>query len=224
VRLAPAVLALVLALGVAPACGGDDSSSSAAGGETAATSQAQGTECEPAEGKTKPDGTLSAPTEKLDPNKTYSLVFDTNCGSFTVELDQKLAPKTTASLVSLANQDFFDDTMFHRIVPGFVIQGGDPTASGLGGPGYKTVDPPPQTAKYTHGVVAMAKAGNEAPGTSGSQFFVVTADDAGLPPDYAVVGKVTAGLDVVDKIGTLGDAAEHPTETVVIEDVAVETS
>jgi peptidyl-prolyl cis-trans isomerase B (cyclophilin B) len=224
VRLAPAVLALVLALGVAPACGGDDSSSSAAGGETAATSQSQATECEAAEAKTKPDGTLSAPTEKLDPNKTYSLVFDTNCGSFTVELDQTLAPKTTASLVYLANQDFFDDTMFHRIVPGFVIQGGDPTASGLGGPGYKTVDPPPQTAKYTHGVVAMAKAGNEAPGTSGSQFFVVTADDAGLPPDYAVVGKVTDGLDVVDKIGTLGDATEQPTETVVIEDVAVETS
>ena len=219
------LVALALALGLAPACGGGDDSASDEGGETtAATTQGQATVCERAEGKTKPDGTLSAPTEKLDPDKTYSLVFDTNCGSFTVELDQKLAPNTAASLVSLAENDFFDDTMFHRIVPGFVIQGGDPTSSGLGGPGYKTVDVPPQTAKYTHGMVAMAKAGQEAPGTSGSQFFVVTADDAGLPPDYAIVGKVTDGLDVVDEIGTLGDAAEQPTETVVIEDVAVETS
>jgi peptidyl-prolyl cis-trans isomerase B (cyclophilin B) len=214
------LLAAVLALA---ACGGGDDSDAESATTAAATGTSSST-CEPAEVKAKPDGTLSAPTEKLDPDKTYTLDFETNCGSFTVELDQKLAPNTTASLVYLANEDFFDGIAFHRIVPGFVIQGGDPTASGLGGPGYKTVDAPPQTVKYEQGVVAMAKAGNEPAGTSGSQFFVVTAEDAGLPPDYAVVGKVTDGLDVVDKIGTLGDASEQPTEPVVIRDVKVETS
>ncbi len=78
--------------------------------------------------------------------------------------------------------------MFHRIVPGFVIQGGDPTQSGNGGPGYSTVDTPAQDTTYTQGVVAMGKTASEASGTAGSQFFVVTAQDAGLPPDYAVVG------------------------------------
>ena len=116
---------------------------------------------------------------------------------------------------------YFDGTVFHRIVPGFVIQGGDPTGTGGGGPGYKTVDKPPASTRYTHGVVAMAKTQAEAPGTSGSQFFVVTARDAGLPPDYAVLGKVVQGLDVVDRIGKLGDVNERPTELVQIEHAAV---
>ena len=120
-----------------------------------------------------------APTAPLDASKTYTLTFETNCGSFTVTLDPELAPKTTASLVALAKDGYFDDTIFHRVVPGFVIQGGDPTQSGSGGPGYSTVDVPPSDAAYTKGVVAMAKAGTEAPGTAGSQFFVVTGEDAG---------------------------------------------
>jgi cyclophilin family peptidyl-prolyl cis-trans isomerase len=214
----PLVTALLLA-----GCGGGDESAQDTPATTAGGVQSSRT-CEAAQKKTKPNGTLSAPKEELEPGKTYSLEFDTNCGSFTVQLDQKLAPKTTASLVYLARRGFFDGTAFHRIVPGFVIQGGDPTASGLGGPGYQTVDPPPRNAKYTHGVVAMAKAGNEPAGTSGSQFFVVTSEDAGLPPDYAIVGKVTDGLGVVDKIGALGDVSEQPTEPVVIRDVRVETS
>src|SRR5207244_5060037 len=93
---------------------------------------------------------------------------------------------------------------------GFIIQGGDPTASGTGGPGYLTVDKPPASARYTHGVVAMAKTPRQTAGTSGSQFFVVTGDDAQLPPEYALLGKVVKGLDVVDAIGKLGDP---PTET-----------
>jgi cyclophilin family peptidyl-prolyl cis-trans isomerase len=98
-----------------------------------------------------------------------------------------------------------------------VIQGGDPTATGTGGPGYSTVDTPAETTKYTKGVVAMAKTPTEAPGTSGSQFFVVTGADIGLPPEYAVIGKVTEGLDVVEKIGKLGDpATEEPSQVVVI--------
>ncbi len=101
-------------------------------------------------------------------------------------------------------------------MPGFVIQGGDPTATGTGGPGYSVVDVPPANALYTRGVVAMAKSGNEPPGTSGSQFFVVTGDDAGLPPEYAILGVITKGLRVVERIGRLGDANERPTRKVVV--------
>ena len=162
------------------------------------------------------------PKRALDASKTWSLVISTNCGSFTVALDLSDAPQTTASLVALAKSGFFDGTAFHRIVPGFVIQGGDPTGTGQGGPGYSTVDKPPAAARYTRGLVAMAKTQDEAPGTAGSQFFVVTGTDAGLPPDYAVVGRVVAGLDVVERIGQLGDpSTERPTQPVVISRVSV---
>ena len=159
--------------------------------------------------------------QPLDASKRWSLTFKTNCGDFTVALDLEAGPKASASLVSLARAGYFDDTVFHRIAPGFVIQGGDPTASGNGGPGYKTVDPPPRDARYTRGVVAMAKTAAERAGTGGSQFFVVTGPDAGLPPDYAIVGKISEGQDVVDRIGRLGDQSEQPTEPVVIEQVEV---
>jgi cyclophilin family peptidyl-prolyl cis-trans isomerase len=161
---------------------------------------------------------------KLDPSKTYRLVFVTNCGDFTITLDQKSAPNASGSLVSLAKRGFFDDTFFHRIVPGFVIQGGDPTGTGTGGPGYETHDKVPRDASYAHGVVAMAKSGAEPAGTAGSQFFVVTGANASLTPDYASVGKVTSGLDVVDVIGKFGDASEQPTRSIVISKVKVETS
>jgi peptidyl-prolyl cis-trans isomerase B (cyclophilin B) len=170
------------------------------------------------------DGGYTNKKLKLDPAKTYRLVVETNCGNFTITLDQKLAPNATGSLVSLARRGFFKDTFFHRIVPEFVIQGGDPTGTGLGGPGYTTHDKVPANASYAHGVVAMAKSGADPAGTAGSQFFVVTGQDAGLPPDYAVVGKVTSGIDVVDKIGKLGDTQQRPTENVVIKNVRVETS
>ena len=227
-RLVLLLLSLALALGAA-ACGGDDDDSGeSAGGETTTaetTAEQEGSGCEAVDAPAaKPDGGQEAPTDELDPEKTYTLTFDTNCGSFVVTLDVERAPSTTASLVSLARDGFFDGTIFHRIVPDFVIQGGDPTQSGSGGPGYSTVDPPPQDTTYTKGTVAMAKTEVEAPGTSGSQFFVVTAADAGLPPDYAVVGEVTDGLDVVDLIGTLGDASQQPTQTVLIEKVTVSES
>ncbi len=149
----------------------------------------------------------------------------TNQGTFSFALDVEDSPNTTASFVSLVRKGFFDGTIFHRIVPGFVIQGGDPTGTGTGGPGYSTVDAPPSDAKYTKGVVAMAKAGNEAPGTAGSQFFVVTADDARLPPDYALLGSVTSGLSVVEKIGRLGDpGTEQPTTRVVVQKATVSES
>ena len=170
-----------------------------------------------------PNGGYKNKQLKLDPAKTYKLVFKTNCGDFTITLDQKSAPNAVASLVSLAKRGFFTDTSFHRIVPGFVIQGGDPTGTGSGGPGYETHDKVAANAAYLHGVVAMAKTGAEPAGTAGSQFFVVTGQDAGLTPDYAIVGKATSGLDVVDKIGALGDANERPTVAVVISKVIVQS-
>ena len=103
-----------------------------------------------------------------------------------------------------------------------MIQGGDPNGSGSGGPGYTVVDTPPSDARYVRGVVAMAKTGAEPPGTSGSQFFVVTGADAGLPPDYALLGKVTRGLDVVERIGRLGNPqTEQPKRRIVIRHITV---
>ena len=145
----------------------------------------------------------------------------TSHGEFTIELDAASSPKAVESFVELARTGFFDGTVFHRIVPGFVIQGGDPTGTGTGGPGYTTVDPPAAGTTYPQGVVAMAKKATDPPGTAGSQFFVVTADDAGLPPEYAVIGTVSEGLDVVMRIGELGDAAQKPTERVEIGSLTV---
>src|SRR5262249_20160774 len=117
---------------------------------------------------------------------------------------------------------YFDNTIFHRIVPGFVIQGGDPTQSGSGGPGYTTIDTPAANTRYAKGTVAMAKTATEPRGAAGSQFFVMTADAPSLGPDYAVVGRVASGMSIVEKIGELGDPSDPngtPTQTVVIERV-----
>jgi cyclophilin family peptidyl-prolyl cis-trans isomerase len=151
----------------------------------------------------------------LGASRPHTVVVRTSQGSFTIRLDVQNSPCTSSSFASLVRRKFFDGTTFHRIVPGFVIQGGDPTASGTGGPGYTVVEAPPQNALYTRGVVAMAKSQDEPPGASGSQFFVVTGDNIGLPPDYAILGAVTKGLPVVLKIGKLGDpATEEPTKKV----------
>ncbi len=158
----------------------------------------------------KPPQHLAKPTLKLDPGKTYRAAMVTNCGTFTITLDVKRAPKTSASFVYMARQGLYDNTIFHRIVQGFVIQGGDPLGTGQGGPGYKVVEAPPQDLRYTKGVVAMAKTEIEDPGTSGSQFYVVTASDAQLPPDYALLGKVTGGQDVVDVIAVVPTQVTNP--------------
>jgi len=158
----------------------------------------------------------------LDSSKTTTVGVLTNFGRFDIRLDVKDSPCTTSSFAALVRKGFFDGTHFHRIVPGFVIQGGDPTGTGKGGPGYTVRDVPPADATYTKGVVAMAKTGAEPSGTSGSQFFVVTAADAGLPPQYAILGAVTKGLRVVDRIGKLGNpATERPTRKVVIQRMIV---
>ncbi|MDX6510121.1 MAG: hypothetical protein QOG81_1873 [Gaiellaceae bacterium] len=220
-------VATFLALALAAVLAGCGGTTQSAGGDTttaeAATTSATSTSTGAPGGcksvsapQRKPDGGQKAPKTPLESAKTYTVTIETNCGSFTIKLDQKQSPHATAAFVALAKSGFFDRTTFHRIVPGFVIQGGDPTGTGMGGPGFSTLDSPPPAAHYTRGVVAMAKTGAEPPGTAGSQFFVVTADDAGLPPDYAVIGKVTKGLPVVMRIGALGNAQEQPTQPVVI--------
>ncbi len=235
-------LLLVLAALVAGCGGDDDAGEGATEGFTAtAAESAPATEpadtsgdeeasgCESAEApEPRPSGTGKAPTTLLNEDKAYDVLVKTNCGEFTIRLDPKASPKTAASFAALVEAKFFDGTVFHRIVPGFVIQGGDPTATGTGGPGYSTRDVPPQDAAYTEGTVAMAKTGAEPPGTAGSQFYIVTAPDAGLPPEYALLGKVVEGQDVVEAIGELGDPASGdagtPLQPVVIERATVRES
>ncbi len=153
----------------------------------------------------------------LDPKQPHTVDVLTNLGRFAIRLDVEDSPCVTSSFAALVRKRFFDGTVFHRIVPGFVIQGGDPTATGSGGPGYTVADVPPANSLYTEGVVAMAKSSSEPRGAAGSQFFVVTASDAGLPPDYAILGVVTRGLRVVERIGRLGNrVTEKPTRRVAV--------
>jgi peptidyl-prolyl cis-trans isomerase B (cyclophilin B) len=226
------LLGILLCALTLAACGGDDDG----GADTArqepraeeppADEPAAAGSCRAVEQpEPKPDGGAERPSGRLDPDATYVVTLATSCGEIAVRLDQRTSPRTAASFAQLARSGFYDDTVFHRIVPGFVIQGGDPTASGTGGPGYSTRDVPPQDTTYTKGVVAMAKSPVEPPGTAGSQFYIVTAPDAGLTPDYALLGKVVEGQDVVDAIGELGDPASGdagtPLQPVVIESAEV---
>jgi peptidyl-prolyl cis-trans isomerase B (cyclophilin B) len=154
-------------------------------------------------------------------------IVETSCGSFTISLATVEQPKTVNSFVYLARKGFYNGLAFHRVVPHFVIQGGDPLGDGTGGPGYEVVERPPQDTVYRRGVVAMAKTAVQPPGTSGSQFFVVTAPaDAGLPPDYAVLGRLTAGMQAVERIASLADPAlgrrgGEPLEPVVIDRITI---
>lgn len=159
-----------------------------------------------------------APGEALRPGETASVVFETTLGTFEVLLESVESPIAANNFAYLAKNGFYDGLGFHRIVPGFVIQGGDPRGDGSGGPGYLVTDPPEGDTVYGPGTVAMAKSGSDPSGAAGSQFFVVTAEQPiELEPIYAVVGKVSSGFSVVEEIGRLGGPDEKPTETVVIE-------
>jgi peptidyl-prolyl cis-trans isomerase B (cyclophilin B) len=184
--------------------GGDDGGSSSASCKEVAAPQPKNVE------KRK------RPTLELDSNKTYTATVDTNCGTFVIELDSKRAPKTGGSFVTLARGGFFDGLGFHRIAPGFVVQGGDPNGDGTGGPGYKTRERPPDDVAYTEGVVAMAKGGQEPAGTAGSQFFIVTGADANLPADYAILGRVVSGMDNVKKMEALASTDDGPPKQPIV--------
>jgi len=164
---------------------------------------------------------VSATQRKESLSEPTTAVVTTSCGVFEIELDVSRSPKTTASFAGLVEQGFYDGLAVPRIEPGFVIQTGDPKGDQTGGPGYFVDEPPPQDLSYTRGTVAMAKTAAEPPGRSGSQFFVVTAADAGLSPDYALLGRVTKGLDVVQRMEELGGPGGKPTAPVVVESITL---
>jgi peptidyl-prolyl cis-trans isomerase B (cyclophilin B) len=194
--------------------GGDD------GDDSTTTASANG--CKEVEAPKPKRVSLSAPQQTVEKGEKLTAIVETSCGTFDIALDTTRAPKTTNSFAYLAEEGFYDDLSFHRVAPGFVIQGGDPLGTGTGGPGYSVDEKPPANLSYTKGTVAMAKTSAEPPGRSGSQFYVVTAADAGLPPEYALVGKVDEGYDVVERIDKLGTPSEKPKQTVLIEKMTIE--
>jgi cyclophilin family peptidyl-prolyl cis-trans isomerase len=154
----------------------------------------------------------SPPPTTIDPSKTYTATITTDIGPITIVLDPKEAPKTVNNFVFLADQHFYDCVLFHRVIPSFVDQTGDPTGSGEGGPGYQFADELPKTAspQYPLGSVAMANSG---PNTNGSQFFIVAGTQGEtLAPSYSLFGRVTSGMSVVDKINADGSTSGTPTK------------
>ncbi len=151
----------------------------------------------------------SAPPMCIDSGKDYTATVETDLGTFTVELLAEKAPKTVNNFVFLARNRFYEDVNFHRVIPGFVVQGGDAAkGDGTGGPGYKFEDELPEAGEYEIGSLAMANSG---PDTNGSQFFIITGDQgAGLPPSYSLFGKVTDGLDIVKQIEADGTDGGTP--------------
>jgi peptidyl-prolyl cis-trans isomerase B (cyclophilin B) len=193
--------------------------------ESSATASAGG--CKQVEAPKPKKVSFEAVKNTVKPGEDVRAAVETSCGAFEIALDTERAPKTVNSFVFLSEEGFYDGLTFHRIVPGFVIQGGDPTGSGSGGPGYSVDEKPPGNLAYTKGIVAMAKSPAEPPGRSGSQFFVVIGADAGLPPEYALVGRVDRGMEVVERIGKLGSPPEvapngEPKQTVLIEKISIE--
>lgn len=174
-----------------------------------------------------PQQYTAAPAMRIDPAKTYTAALQTNKGTIDVEFFPEDAPTTVNNFVCLAEDGYYNQTPFHRIVKGFVIQGGDPTGTGSGGPGYQFKDEP-VAKEYERGILAMANAG---PNTNGSQFFIVLADLRGsLPKNYTIFGRVTGGLDIVDAIAdtptVAGRSGEKstPTEPVTLESVTISES
>ena len=162
----------------------------------------------------------SPPEMGIDPSKRYTAKMDTTLGEIVIALDAGQAPKTVNNFVFLALNHYYDDVVFHRIINGFMCQGGDPTGTGRGGPGYRFDDELPKPGQYQIGSVAMANAG---PNTNGSQFFIVSgASGVGLPPAYSLFGQVVKGLDVVDEMqGVKTDRSDRPHDDVVIKSVTI---
>ncbi len=182
------------------------------------------TECPAADGSSPRTQKFNGPPPMcIDPARSYTATMVTNKGTMTIALDPVAAPKTVNNFVVLARYHYYDGVTFHRIIPGFVIQGGDPQGNGTGGPGYKFADELPKPGRYEMGSLAMANAG---PNTNGSQFFIISGPSGmALPPQYSLFGKVISGIDVVlelDKLGTPG--AGKPRERVFMESVTITES
>lgn len=160
----------------------------------------------------------SAPDLTIDLDKTYAATIDTNHGEIVIEFDAARSPLAVNNFVFLANDEYYDGVIFHRVIENFMVQGGDPTGSGMGGPGYRFRDELEGDGDYSRGTVAMANAG---PNTNGSQFFICHTD-AGLPHSYTIFGKVTSGMETVDSIATgATDASDRPLEEVTINKVTI---
>ncbi len=161
----------------------------------------------------------SAPPElTIDLDKSYTATLDTNHGEIVIELDPARSPQTVNNFVFLARDGYYDGVIFHRVIENFMIQGGDPTGTGSGGPGYKFRDEIEGAGAYGRGTVAMANAG---PNTNGSQFFICHTD-VGLPHSYTIFGQVSSGLDTVDSIATTAtDGRDRPESEVVINKVSI---
>ena len=162
----------------------------------------------------------SAPPMCIDPAKRYSAEIVTSVGSMTVALDAAAAPNTVNNFVFLARYHYYDGIIFHRIIKGFMCQGGDPKGTGTGGPGYKFADELPAPGRYEIGSLAMANAG---PNTNGSQFFIVSGQSGvRLPPQYSLFGKVIKGIEVIQKMEAVDtDRSDRPKTEIVIESVTI---
>lgn len=157
------------------------------------------------------------PPMTIDPDSPYRATLRTNHGPITIEFLAREAPRTVNNFLFLAREGFYDGVAFHRVVPGFVVQGGDPTGSGRGGPGYRFEDELDVERPYRRGTVAMANAG---PDTNGSQFFVCL-DDLGLPHQYTIFGEVVEGMATVDAIAALPRRGERPVDEAMIDSVEI---
>jgi cyclophilin family peptidyl-prolyl cis-trans isomerase len=204
--------------------GGNSGSSTTASKEKPAEKkEASAKGCKTVEQPEPREESLPKPKQTVKKGEKLTAVVATNCGTFDIELATTEAPTIANSFAYLAEEGFYNELTFHRIVPEFVIQGGDPTGTGSGGPGYEVVEAPPKNLKYTIGTVAMAKSAEAPSGAAGSQFYVVSGPQGeSLPPEYALAGHVTKGLDVVERIGELGGPEEKPTQPVVIEKMSIE--
>lgn len=215
-RATVSAVALTSAL-LLTACGGGNASSPEGSASTPAGNDSgtgpAAVECPPAEGTPERVTAFEqAPPMCIDPAKMYTAKVETDAGEFTVALDAEKAPKTVNNFVFLARHQYYDGTPFHRVIKGFMAQGGDPEGTGRGGPGYTIEDELPSDP-YEVGSIAMANTGQ--PNSGGSQFFIVTGPDGvGLPPAYALFGKVTDGMDVVQKIEADGTEGEGMPPTV----------
>jgi peptidylprolyl isomerase len=162
----------------------------------------------------------SMPPMGIDPAKRYSVSMETTLGTMVIALDAAAAPLTVNNFVYLAAHHYYDGVIFHRIIKGFMCQGGDPEGSGRGGPGYKFGDELPKPGKYQIGSVAMANAG---PNTNGSQFFIISGPSGvGLPPQYSLFGQVVKGLEVVEAMQNVATRpGDRPVEDVVIKSITI---
>jgi cyclophilin family peptidyl-prolyl cis-trans isomerase len=160
---------------------------------------------------------LSRPPQTVSRSAHLAAVVKTNCGQFRIKLDARRFPVVVNSFVYLARSGFYDGLQFNRVVPHFLIEGGDPLGNGRGGPGFRVIDPPPADFRYRVGTVAMSKSSSEARGRAGSNFFVVTGQGGSIAPEYAVLGRVRAGMATVRGIGSLGTVREIPRQVVRID-------